>query len=518
MMEAGVIGRTENATYFADVPTRPVLLDPDASLNGLRNSAEFFINFFMAENLTLTIPPFHIDIFNKMISPVIKKLALAIPRGHSKTTLAKLAVVYHFLFTDYSFILYTSNTASIAQNACVDIITFMKSQNFNNLFPGGLDFSFELGIERPGEGYYIFRFKIPGTDRYKTCILKALGAGQQVRGMNILNRRPEMFIVDDLEDDDNTANLELQRKLKRWVYGPFIKAANKLKLKIIWLGNWLSNTCILKDLCESKNWVSYRYGCILQNGQPLWPEMWSLESLKEDYEEYVRNGLEDLWFAEMMNIIIPRRNGVIKKEEIYYAPQIDPASTGQKFITIDPAISEKKWADKTAILVHAYNEQLQIWQIVDGHIERGMNPKQIFDKTMEFVFDWQVKVIGIEEIAFQKALKFFFEHLLAEYQEHNIEVIGLPGGVHKTERISSWAAMMKQRRYAITEGTDLAMTLTDQLLNYNPANKHNDDDGIDAAANGEHVIMHYIGLIQSKIANFFTDLHKPLWLGARCAV
>lgn len=493
-------GRTDNATYYRDQPeaaTKPILLQPDEIVAAMKQSYEFFINFFMAELLLFPIPPFHIDIFGKMVMTMVKKLVLAIPRGHNKTTLAKLAVVWHFLFTDYSFILYVSSTASIAQAACNDIIAFMRTANFVSTF-GGIDFKFDQAIERQGEGFFVFRFQIYGTDTYKTCILRALGAGQQVRGLNVHNKRPEMTVVDDLEDNDNIATEPLQDKLKRWVFGPFLKALNRWKQRILWLGNWLSNTCLLKDLCEDPTWESYRYGCIQKDGTPLWPDMWPLDAIKADFESYVNQNLEDVWFAEMMNMIIPRRDGVIRPNEIYYLHSLDPLTVKYKFITIDPAISDKKWAHKCGIIVHAYNEDEQVWQIVDGVIERGLNPMDIYKKTMELAIKWKVKVIGIEQISYQKALKFFFEHLLAEFGEHDIEVIGVPAGDRKTERISAWSGMIKQKRYALTQGHPICTMLTDQLINFDPRKKSNDDDGIDACAHGEYMMINYIGLIQQK--------------------
>src|SRR3546814_1749936 len=84
----------------------------------------------------------------------------------------------------------------------------------------------------------------------KKCSLHAVGAGQQMRGINIDNQRPDMAVVDDVEDNENTESELLQKKLDRWIFGPFLTALARRK-KVIWLGNMLQKTSLLARLSPS---------------------------------------------------------------------------------------------------------------------------------------------------------------------------------------------------------------------------------------------------------------------------
>lgn len=460
----------------------------------LEHDEEFFIQFFLGEELTFPVPEFHKDVFHVMTNVKIKKFACAIPRDHAKTTLAKLAAVWHFLFSPYRFIIYISNTFGIAAPACQDIVAFLESDNFNAVF-GKVNWL----IRREGDGVYKFELGD------KTCILRALGAGQQVRGINIDNKRPQLAVIDDLEDNDNIATDELFLKLKKWVYGPFRKCLDKFDNKMIWLGNMISNRCMLKENCSSKYWHSMKYGALLSTGETLWPDAWSIEALKADFHEYTEVGMADVWFAEMMNMPLAFGLGMIRPEQIVYRPPVDTGQIEFGFITVDLAISDKTWAHKTAVVVHGWVDGA--WQIVDYTFDTGIDPIQLYAIVMQKASDWNIHVIGIESVAYQASLQFVFRYLAASHGIEYMQFVELPATQKKAIRIAGWCALLKDKSYTLNQGD---FSVTDQLLQFNPTKKQNDDDLIDACAHGPYMIDNYIFEIQQVLQ------HGPQ-LGVRSA-
>jgi hypothetical protein len=69
----------------------------------LRTDAEFFIEFFLADQLDMPVPEFHKEIWSLLTDLEKERVLLAIPRDHAKTTLAKLIVVWYWLFTPHRF-------------------------------------------------------------------------------------------------------------------------------------------------------------------------------------------------------------------------------------------------------------------------------------------------------------------------------------------------------------------------------------------------------------------------------
>ena len=444
----------------------------------LQTQPELWFHFLMQELLTIPVPSFHVDIFNLLVTFAVEEFALAVPRGHAKTTIVKLAIVYYFVFSPIRFILYCSNTTPVAKDECRDIIKFMESDNFRAVF-GAIRWE----KRNESDGLYIFRIGD------KVCILRALGAGQQVRGLNIDNQRPELLVCDDAEDDENSATLEQRTKLRRWVYGPLFKACARHSKKI-WIGNLVSSHCLINDFCESEHWSSVKYGCILENGQPLWPEMFSIEYLRKDFLKYQAAGMTAKWFAEMMNMPVPEGMGLIRSDEIKYGPPAVVADLDYGFITIDPAISKRTKANNSAVVVHGLVQTK--WQIVDLALAK-LGPLELFREALRLARLWRIRTIGIESVAYQAALQPIFQFLLAMENEFGIEVVQLhAGGSRKVERIITWASWVKADNYRLTAGDH---RITTQLLCYDPTKEDNDDDAIDACAYGPQMIAEHLNLI-----------------------
>ncbi len=451
----------------------------------LEHDAETWLNFLLAEQLTTPVPDFHVIGFNHMKNMEVSKIALAWPRGYAKTTIAKCAAVWHWVFTRVRFILYTSSTSPLAKLAAVDIIEMLESENFERVF-GKIIWK----RRDQTEGLYIFMLGD------KQCILRALGADQKIRGMNVNHQRPQLGIVDDLEDNDNTGTEDQRKKLRDWVYGPFFKAFDRIWNKIIWLGNMISNFGLLREHCEDANWHSQRFGCLWadENGElhPLWPEVHPFEVIRQEFLEHQQKQLLSSWYAEMMNLPTAGSNGLIDIEQIEFRSACNPGDCEYGFVTVDPAISQRTWANDTAIVAHGYF--MGKWQIVD-YIKLKMDPEQLYRYSTGMALKWGFGVIGVESVAYQASLEFLFNMLNTVNQIHSIEYLPLLAGARKHERIGAWCALLKSKMYTLTEGD---FTICNELVEFDPSKRENRDDLIDACAYGEHVVNNHLGLVIMK--------------------
>lgn len=468
----------------------PTEVNRDDAFQALHKIFDVFIDFFLHEHTTFAVPQFHRMLWALMVRIDLKRVAIAAPRGHAKTTLAKLVCVWYFLFSPIKFIVYLSNTADAAVKAVQDIVEFFENENFKKLF-GPVVYE----VNKFGDGEFIFTLTTPfhGT---KKCILKARGMGQQVRGLNIKHERPQLAVGDDLEDVEDLENLDIRAKRMRWFFGTFVKAMDRRFNKIIIIGNLLDHGCILKQLVDSPVWYSVVLGAITKEGLPLWPEMWPLEQLTADYEEYRRLGLSALWYAEMMNLIVAGENALISPDEIVYLPPPEEAGIPFGFITIDPATGQGQ--DDTAVVVHLLIPLEQggyLPQIVDYAFGQ-LDEKATIDKTIELCFKWGIRVIGVESIGFQRTYLTLFNMVFAVRNLTDIEVVKTyPAASSKLMRIRGWCALLKDKAYALTTGE---MYITTQLLAFDPAKKNNKDDLIDSCAQGQEMMERYLGLILSK--------------------
>jgi hypothetical protein len=458
----------------------------------LRYDAEFLIEFFLGEELTSEVPHFHKEIWGLLTDEDKERILLAIPRDHAKTTLAKLCVVWYFLFTSHRFCAYLSNTNAIALNACRDVINFLRSPNFVATYG-------KIHMVKESETASLWIFDLPlGNGRVKRCILRAVGAGQQMRGINIDNQRPDITVIDDVEDNENTESPTLQKKLDKWMFGPYLKALARKK-KIIWLGNMLQKTSLLARLSQMTKWNPVVFGAMVRDTttgilQSLWPERWPIAELVEDFKEYRDLGLVETWMCEMMNMPGHGENGFTQENiKTGIVPTPGGNSIKAAWLTLDPAFGETSTADLSAIVVHVLPEDGP--PMVVEHVHERLSETEIFEHMLRLALKWNAWVWGIESVAAQRVLITLFNILLTgKMMQGRVQMIPLMAGKGdpKVARIKAWVALMSKGEYLIPEGD---LEISNQLLTYNMKKKSNADDLIDSCAYGPQILDSFLPLL-----------------------
>lgn len=486
-----------NSGLMAEVELVSASASRSDIISELRCSGSFFAEFLIPEQLTTEFPQFHSEIWESLTDVEKERILLAIPRGHNKTTLAKLGVVWYWLFTRHRFCVYLSNTNAIATNACKDIINYLKTDNFRKVFG-------DVRMIKESESLSLWEFELVDADgRVKHCILRALGAGQQVRGINIDNVRPDFAVIDDVEDKENTDSELLQKKLDDWVYGSFLPAMSRQYRKILWLGNMLKKTSLLARQSRNPKWNPVVFGALVKDpntGQlsPLWPAMWTVSQLQDHFREYKDLGLTETWMCEMMNMPGHGENGFTEEQLCYLPiPQLDEIAAA--WITVDPAFGENQHNDNTAIVVHVLPHDGP--PRVASYYNGKCNETQMLEEILSLAYHWNAWIWGIEAIAAQKVLITLFEVLLTgKMIAHQVTMLPLMAGKGdpKISRISSWVALMSQGEYGIPEDD---IEITNQLMGYNMRKKGNVDDLIDSCAYGPPMLTEFLPLIMEQNVN-----------------
>lgn len=469
----------------------------DASIREIRAlmrvDAEFFIEFFLADQLDMPVPQFHKEIWSLLTNEQKERVLLAIPRDHAKTTLAKLVVIWYYLFTSHRFCVYLSNTNAIAKAACKDIIEYLQNPNFVEVFG-----RVTMIKSSENESLWIFELPQPGSARVKRCILRAIGQGQQMRGINIDNQRPDIAVIDDVEDNENTESANQQGKLDRWMFGPFLKALARKK-KILWLGNMLSKTSLLARLSRNPRWNPVVFGSLVKDSAsgallPLWPGKWSVPALKADFKEYKDLGLIESWMCEMMNMPGHGENG-FSLDQLNYQPLPTPDSIKASWITVDPAFGQNAENDETAIAVHVIPIHGCPMTVTVSHGK--FDEYQMLKEILTLAEYWNAWVWGIEAVAAQRVLISLFSVLLAQRQMMGrVEMIPLMAGRGdpKVSRIRAWVALMANGEWAIPEGD---IDITAQTTEYDLRKKEQEDDIIDSCAYGPMMLELYLAIIMA---------------------
>lgn len=462
-----------------------VSIDRAEYIKLIRHDCITFFVYYIGEDLTLEIPQMHIDVWNEllvlldqisdpmMITGHLQKL-FAIPRDHSKSTIAKLAVILFMRYSPLKFTMYVSKTATVATAAIRDVVTWLQKDE--QLYGAPRIFK-----KNETEGIWIMDIMVPlinGLDfRPKRIVLKAVGQGHQVRGTLIENIRPDFLVMDDIEDLDTADSGDQQSKLDDWTLGSLIQCTAKRSFRLF-LGNMIRSTTLLARLSKDPEWNPTVFGALVRDKvsgslEALWPGRWTVEQLLNEYRTYRRLGKGHVWEAEKMNLsgdklLTARLDNAI----IAIDPSPEDVTCG--FLCIDPAFGLKPWNDNTAITVHVRTVSLGIPVVCDSRVGKWTE-EQLLDNLIELSYQWNICTWVIETQAAQRLFIPLFG-LLLKVREIPPEVFTIlpiaAGSEKKANRILAYRQAIAARSYAVSESQiDLKMRLEE----YSPDTKEHDD-------------------------------------------
>ena len=472
----------------------------------LKNDCVMALSFYLGPELTLEVPDFHQEIWEELLSIIetvshpdflighLQKL-FAVPREHSKSTLIKIACIIFLRYSPLRFLLYVSKTATIALNALRDIVNWFKSEQEVMLFGAPT-----VEKHNESEGTFIYHIGLPGNaNKKKRVILKAIGQGHQARGLLVDSMRPELLILDDIEDLDTADGGTQQLKLDEWTMGSLLKASAKRSVRIF-LGNMVRSTTLLARLSKDPEWNPTVFGALVKDRETgelkaLWgpkgedsPGLWTVEKLLEDYRKYRKIGLGHVWETEMMNL----SQDSLLTQNMDKTPMVEfvsPEDVESGFIVMDPAFGLKAWNDETAFTVHVRKKGYPIPILVDHRVGR-MTEDQQFDTFVELSYQWNLTTWVIESVAAQRLYFSLFRMLMIDrlIPEGVFTMKPITGGKEsKASRITAFRNVCNSKSYAIAQSQEEVKFLLEE---YSPdTNKH--DDLCDSSAFGPIVWAEY---------------------------
>lgn len=364
-------------------------------------------------HLTRPAPAFHGDLLaTAWTTP--GHVGIAAPRGHGKSTMLDLVLpAWVIAYGLRNFLLVISDTYTQAEEY---VNTLKFELEFNERFRWLYG---DLTTSEWSAGNFVTR---------NDARVLALGQGMKVRGQKHRQHRPQLIIVDDLENDEMVESLQRRRKVRSWFTKAVLPSLDK-DGKIIVIGTILHWDSLLRNIVERRDefasWTTRKHRALIADGngeRALWPELYSLSDLKamrddpkhpkylgslvfsQEYQNEPR-GEEDLifqpaWIRWYEDAELPRKpDGALDFHLTLMA--------------VDPAISKKETADFTAIVVIGATFQSE--GVPRFHVLETRNARLNFGEQVAAVEElyarWKPDVVGIETVAYQEALKEKLSHL-----------------------------------------------------------------------------------------------------------
>lgn len=338
-------------------------------------------------------PEFHKEIWDLCCSDT-RKVAIAAPRGHAKSTCVTLAfVLAAALFREKRYILIVSDTESQASEFLSTIkMELLENEDLRRIF--------EIKrLTKDAVTWIICEM----ADGHKFCI-RAFGAEQKVRGRLWRNTRPDLVVGDDMENDEAVENQDRREKMRNWVFKALVPAlAKKGHIRII--GTILHLDSVLYRLQKNRSWASILYKAhdsFDDFTNILWPEQWNEERLRAERQSYIDEGYPEGYSQEYLNNPIDLTEAFFRKED-FLEMEIGHHHMRKNFYAAaDFAISDDDRADWTVFVVGGMDEHGML-DIVEVVRFRG-DASEIINWMLALQNKWDIQLWKCEEGAIKKAL------------------------------------------------------------------------------------------------------------------
>lgn len=444
-------------------------------------------------------PEFHREIL-KIYATTHGNVGGAAPRGFAKSTITSLVyLAWRTVNATSRFSILISDTYTQA----VDLMSALKDEFETNPMLKWLYGGLQAGRWAEDD---ILVWGYTKDNRRVQCRIIALGAGMKVRGRKFKNFRPQLVIVDDLENDEAVQSKERREKLRKWLVRAVLPAIDRVIGRVILIGTILHKRSLLSAIIagegEFKSWTSFFYAGVM-DGKTIWPEVYSTEEIYEwrDNPENPNYLGAVAWGQEIQNNPLDEGQRIIQPDWVqstytlagmldrYAVIEPDAKDLLGRWMaetfklihsSIDPAISEKETADYWAQVTIGITNRCPVCDDgSEGHIMvldydriREGDPMKQVERAIDNYVLWRPDKVRVEAVAYQAGL---VKLIRREATKQNVFIPLKPFKplVSKVRRANVHAANFSGGLVHLRKDHSLYQAFVDELTEF-PQGEHDD--------------------------------------------
>ena len=439
-------------------------------------------------------------------------LAIAAPRGEAKSTLVSQ------LFTLYCLVTQKKRYALIVMDSIDQAYPMLEAIKVE------LEFNQRLRIDFPemsGQGRVWQAATIITKANQK---VQVAGSGKKLRGLRHGAYRPDLVVLDDIENDEQVRSPEQRDKLHDWLKKTVLPlGAAGDKLDVVYIGTILHYDSVLNRTLSSKAWKTAKFKALIRQPDDMslwdkWEDFYLNEGEAVADAFYTQNqaamdkGAVVSWAARPILTLmkIRARDGHATFDSEY---QNDPLSSDDAmfansltywtelpanliyFGALDPSLGKAGASrDPSAILVGGYHRETGKLYVIEAQVKKRL-PDLIIEDVIRMQKQYHCQRWFVETVQFQEFLK---DELVKRSAQRGIPVpaTATKPNTDKMLRIESLQPHMVNGLILLHSSQ---ATLISQLRHF-PKADH--DDGPDALemlwrnAVGSSAAIEWIGLNQ----------------------
>jgi len=421
-------------------------------------------------------PEFHEEIGRALYSPA-RYNAFKIFRDGAKTTLLRVFTSQRIAYMISRTIMYVSVSQ---QHACFSVRWIKRQVQFNTKW--AQTFGLEKGEKWTDEWCEIKCTKTLNDDGTPVIItLLAMGITGQIRGFNPDDFRPDLIIIDDVLNEENTATPDQRQKIEALLFGALLNslapASEAPWAKAVFLQTPLNRDDAIEKCMRDPQWNPYSFSVFDKKGESSWPARWPTETLRGEKEAAIRRGQLRLWMREKECTIVSGEDQAIDTSAWKHYDLLPEVM--DVVIAIDPASSDSPTADDHAIVALGFRGV--DCYVLDYKLSKGTMPDKAANDFFSLVLLYGPRKAAVEAIGYQRVLAWHLEQEMIK-RKIFVAVDRIQDKRRKADRImQAIPALAAYGHFFIKPSMEELLT---QANDYNPEEKNPRDDLLDAIAMG----------------------------------
>jgi hypothetical protein len=361
----------------------------------------FFGRVFFPKTFRQPSPEFHRGIITTVEAAANRYIAIKVFRDGAKTTLLRVFCAKRIAYG----LSRTIMIVSASQSHAIRSVRWIKKQiEFNT------NFAQTYGLVK-GSKWTDEELEIKNTVLDITISVVAAGITGQTRGVNIDDYRPDLILVDDPCDEENTKTPE-QRQKTEDLLGSLQKGLAPVSenpdAKMVILQTPLNREDAIELRMKDTQWASLACSCFDAEGRSTWEARRSTAWLQAEKEAHIARNQLSLWLREMEVTVVSRELATFLVEWLQYWDVLPEGM--MVYIGVDPTPPPRAGQENTsnAHLDDACISAIGLWRgrvyLIEYYVCKSPNPMEFIVKLFEMVRRLRPISVGVETILFARTL------------------------------------------------------------------------------------------------------------------
>jgi len=374
-----------------------------------------FSHVFFPKTVKQKSPGFHEEIAATIENPNNRYVSIEVFRGGAKTTLLRLLAAKRAAYAISSLVLYVSETAAHSGRS----LSWMRKQvEYNTLY------SSVFGLQR-GDKWTDEWIEIIHAETGHRINIVAVGITGQTRGLNIDDARPDLIIVDDPCDEENTATPEARKKIGDLFFGSLMNSlvprSECPDATMVLLQTPLARGDLITECRDNPQFKHIRYSQITDDNRSAWPERWTYRELLQEKQHFIASGRLGLWLRERECKLVSDELSQFPADALQYWDVLPEDFVCVISIDPVPPPSERQIAvglrDKDYEAISVVGKYRGDFFLCEYVVNRGHDPDWTIAKFFELVYRWNPIKVVVETVAYQQTLRWLLEKAMRERQK-----------------------------------------------------------------------------------------------------